>query len=281
MVAMSATTDAIVEQLKTLTARPRPRPGTAAFRRRAGPGLRTLCPALRRAGLCSLGAPRVRRRNPCGDVAAIPLTGRPAAARVGAATPTAGSAMLKRCVPLPQLLEAAELVKQIEATFGVDASAPTGGGMMMIAGPAGAAAPAEEAEVQTEFKLIIVDCDAAKRIGAIKVVRSLTSLGLKEAKDAVTTLPFTILDAKPKADVRVPPALAQPAPVCSTVGGAGCVVVVVLFRAAPCPFVRSDDGLWPRSRLRRRRRSWRRLAASARSSRLTAVLRGGGCCIIR
>ena len=89
-------------------------------------------------------------------------------------------------------------MKQIETTFGVDASAPAGGGMMM-AGPAAAAAEPEE--VQTEFKLIILDCAADKRIAAIKAVRAMTSLGLKEAKDAVTTLPFTILDGKPKADV--------------------------------------------------------------------------------
>eukprot|EP00894_Picocystis_sp_ML_P000151 jgi/Pico_ML_1/50668/g1836.t1 len=95
------------------------------------------------------------------------------------------------------LLEAAELVKQIEETFGVDASAPAGG--MMMAAP-GAAAPAEEVEVQTEFNLIINEVDAAKRIAAIKVVRSLTSLGLKEAKDAVTNLPFTLLEAKSKED---------------------------------------------------------------------------------
>lgn len=88
-------------------------------------------------------------------------------------------------------------MKQIEETFGVDASAPAGGGMMMMA--AGPAAEAEEA--QTEFNLIIVDCAADKRIAAIKVVRTLTSLGLKEAKDAVTALPFTILEAKSKADV--------------------------------------------------------------------------------
>ena len=89
-------------------------------------------------------------------------------------------------------------MKQIETTFGVDASAPAGGGMMMMAGPAAAAEAVEE---QTEFNLIITACDADKRIAAIKVVRGLTSLGLKEAKDAVTTLPFTILEAKPKADV--------------------------------------------------------------------------------
>ena len=97
----------------------------------------------------------------------------------------------------PQLLEASELVKQIEETFGVDASAPAGG-VVMAAGPA--AGGAEEAAEKTEFDLVITDVDASKRIAIIKVVRSLTSLGLKEAKDAVTNLPFTILEGKTKAE---------------------------------------------------------------------------------
>jgi len=95
------------------------------------------------------------------------------------------------------LLEASELVKQIEEVFGVDASAPAGG-MVMAAGPAGGAA--EAAEEKTEFDLVIKDVDASKRIAIIKVVRSLTSLGLKEAKDAVTNLPFSILEGKSKAE---------------------------------------------------------------------------------
>jgi large subunit ribosomal protein L7/L12 len=79
--------------------------------------------------------------------------------------------------------------------FGVDASAPAGG--MMMAGPAAAVeAPVE----QTEFNLVITDVDASKRIAIIKIVRSLTSLVLKEAKDAVTTLPFTILEGKTKGE---------------------------------------------------------------------------------
>merc|ERR1712039_385675 len=76
------------------------------------------------------------------------------------------------------LLEASELVKQIEETFGVDASAAAGGGDA-----------AEEVEEQTEFDVIISEIDSAKKIAAIKVVRQLTTLGLKEAKDAVTELP--------------------------------------------------------------------------------------------
>ena len=133
------------------------------------------------------------------EVALPPRAGRagPASLRTLGARPlhVAPAALIRRSV---QLLEAAELVKQIETTFGVDASAPAGG-VMMAAGPAGPAAEAEEA--QSEFNLIILDCAADKRIAAIKVVRSLTTLGLKEAKDAVTALPFVILEAKSKADV--------------------------------------------------------------------------------
>ena len=69
---------------------------------------------------------------------------------------------------------------------------------MMMAAPAAAA---EEAAEKTEFDLVITDVDASKRIAIIKVVRGLTSLGLKEAKDAVTNLPFTILEGKTKGEV--------------------------------------------------------------------------------
>ena len=95
------------------------------------------------------------------------------------------------------LLEASELVTAIEETFGVDASAPAGG-VVMAAGPGGGGE--EAAAEKTELDLVITDVDASKRIAIIKVVRSLTSLGLKEAKDAVTNLPFTILEGKSKAE---------------------------------------------------------------------------------
>ena len=101
------------------------------------------------------------------------------------------------CIPCAQLLEASELVKQIEEVFGVDASAPAGG-VVMAAGPAAAAEAAEE---KTEFDLVIDDVAADKRIAIIKVVRGLTDLGLKEAKDAVTNVPFTILAGKKKEEV--------------------------------------------------------------------------------
>jgi large subunit ribosomal protein L7/L12 len=91
------------------------------------------------------------------------------------------------------LLEAAELVSQIEETFGVDASAPAGGGMMM-AMPSGGddAAGGEAAAEKTEFNVVLEDVPAAKRIAIIKVVRTLTGLGLKEAKDMIESTPKTI-----------------------------------------------------------------------------------------
>lgn len=99
------------------------------------------------------------------------------------------------------LLEASELVKQIEETFGVDASAPAGGMMMAAPGAGGAGGAAvEEVEEQTAFDVIINEVDSSKKIAAIKVVRQLTPLGLKEAKDAVTELPNTLLTGATKED---------------------------------------------------------------------------------
>lgn len=92
------------------------------------------------------------------------------------------------------LLEAAELVKQIEEAFGVSAAAPAGGMMMMAAAPGGAAAPAEE-EAQTEFDVILEDVPADKKIAILKVVRTITGLGLKEAKDLVEAAPKPIKEA--------------------------------------------------------------------------------------
>jgi len=82
------------------------------------------------------------------------------------------------------LLEASELVAQIEETFGVDASAAAGGGMVMAA-----AAPTEEAEEKTEYDLMLDEVPADKKIAVLKVVRSLTGLGLKEAKELVESAP--------------------------------------------------------------------------------------------
>jgi large subunit ribosomal protein L7/L12 len=96
------------------------------------------------------------------------------------------------------LLEAAELVSQIEETFGVDASAPVGGGF--IAAPGAGAAAAEAVEEKTTFDVIIEDVASDKRVPVLKVVRNLTSLDLKEAKEAITSLPKMIQQGISKED---------------------------------------------------------------------------------
>ena len=88
------------------------------------------------------------------------------------------------------LLEASELVKQIEEAFGVSAAAPAGGMMMMA--PGAAAAPAEEVEEKTEFDVILEEYPADKKIAILKQVRELTGLGLKEAKDLVESTPKAV-----------------------------------------------------------------------------------------
>lgn len=87
------------------------------------------------------------------------------------------------------LLEAAELVKQIEEAFGVSAAAPAGGMMMMAPGAGGGAAAPEEVEEKTEFDVILEEYPADKKIAILKQVRELTGLGLKEAKDLVESTP--------------------------------------------------------------------------------------------
>lgn len=99
------------------------------------------------------------------------------------------------------LLEAAELVKQIEETFGVSAAAPVGGMVMAapVAGAAGAA-PAEEVEEKTTFDVILEEVPADKKIAVLKVVRSLTGLGLKEAKEVVESTPKPVKEGATKED---------------------------------------------------------------------------------
>ena len=88
------------------------------------------------------------------------------------------------------LLEASELVTAIEETFGVDASASAGGTMVMAA-----AGPAEEVEEKTEFNLMLDEVPADKKIAVLKVVRGLTGLGLKEAKELVESAPKQVQEA--------------------------------------------------------------------------------------
>ena len=84
------------------------------------------------------------------------------------------------------LLEASDLVKKMEETFGVSAAAAAP--MVMAGGAAGGAAPAEE---KTEFSVVLTEVGANK-INVIKAVREVTSLGLKEAKDLVDGAPKTV-----------------------------------------------------------------------------------------
>ncbi|MDJ1167932.1 50S ribosomal protein L7/L12 [Roseofilum sp. BLCC_M154] len=95
------------------------------------------------------------------------------------------------------LLEASELVKQIEEAFGVSAAAPAGG-MMMMAPGAAAAAPAEEVDEKTEFDVVLEEVPADKKIAVLKVVRALTGLGLKEAKEMVESAPKAVKEAVAK-----------------------------------------------------------------------------------
>ena len=93
------------------------------------------------------------------------------------------------------VMEIVDLVKMMEDKFGVTAAAP----MAMMAGGAAAAAPAAAAEEQTEFAVTMTSFGANK-VGVIKVIRELTGLGLKEAKDLVEGVPSLVKDSVPKAD---------------------------------------------------------------------------------
>lgn len=90
------------------------------------------------------------------------------------------------------LVEVMELVKAMEEKFGVSAAAP----VAAAAGPAAAAAPAEE---QTEFT-VVLKAAGEKKVEAIKVVRAITGLGLKEAKDLVEGAPQNVKEGVSKAD---------------------------------------------------------------------------------
>ena len=91
------------------------------------------------------------------------------------------------------VLEAADLAKLLEEKWGVSAAAPVA---VASAGPV-AAAPVEEEEEKTEFDVVIKEA-GAKKIDVIKVVRQLTSLGLKEAKDVAETPGAKVLEAVSK-----------------------------------------------------------------------------------
>jgi large subunit ribosomal protein L7/L12 len=93
------------------------------------------------------------------------------------------------------VMEVVELISDMEKKFNVTAAAPVA--MAMAAAPGAAAAPAEE---QTEFTVTLKEYPADKKVGVIKVVRELTGLGLKEAKDLVEGVPSVVKEGVSKAD---------------------------------------------------------------------------------
>lgn len=91
------------------------------------------------------------------------------------------------------VIEAAELSKMLEEKWGVSAAAP-----VAVAAAGGAAAAGPAAEAQTEFSVVLASAAADKKIGIIKVVREVTGLGLKEAKDLVEAAPKPVKEGVSK-----------------------------------------------------------------------------------
>jgi large subunit ribosomal protein L7/L12 len=93
------------------------------------------------------------------------------------------------------VMEVVELISDMEKKFGVTAAAP-----VAIAAAPGAAAAAPAAEEKTEFTVTLKEYPADKKVSVIKVIREITGLGLKEAKDLVEGAPSTVKEAVSKAD---------------------------------------------------------------------------------
>jgi large subunit ribosomal protein L7/L12 len=95
------------------------------------------------------------------------------------------------------VMEVVELISDLEKKFGVTAAAP----VAVAAAAAPGAAPAAAAEEQTEFSVTLTEYPADKKVTVIKVVREITGLGLKEAKDLVEGVPALVKDAVAKSEV--------------------------------------------------------------------------------
>jgi large subunit ribosomal protein L7/L12 len=98
------------------------------------------------------------------------------------------------------VLEVVELISDLEKKFGVTAAAPVA---VAAVAAGGGAAPAAAAEEQTEFAVTLKEYPADKKVTVIKVVREITGLGLKEAKDLVEGVPALVKEGVSKADVEV------------------------------------------------------------------------------
>ena len=94
------------------------------------------------------------------------------------------------------LMQVVELISDMEKKFGVTAAAP----VAVAAGPGAGAAAAAPVEEKTEFTVVLKEYPADKKVTVIKVIRELTGLGLKEAKDLVEGVPSTVKEAVSKAD---------------------------------------------------------------------------------
>lgn len=97
-----------------------------------------------------------------------------------------------------KVVDLAKLKKLLEDKWGVKAAAPAA--VMTMAPAAGAGAAAAPAAESTEFQVTLAECPADKKIGVIKVVREVTGLGLKEAKDIVEAPPKVLKETAPKAE---------------------------------------------------------------------------------
>nr|YP_009238349.1 ribosomal protein L12 [Bracteacoccus minor]AMO01227.1 ribosomal protein L12 [Bracteacoccus minor] len=98
------------------------------------------------------------------------------------------------------LLEAVELVSKIEETFGVDASAPAGGAVMMapMAGGAGSAEAAPKEEEKTLFDVVLEEIPSDKKVAVYKAVRSIANIAVNQVKEFTATLPKTLKDSVSK-----------------------------------------------------------------------------------
>jgi large subunit ribosomal protein L7/L12 len=97
------------------------------------------------------------------------------------------------------VIEVVELIADMEKKFGVTAAAP----VAAAAGPVAAGAAAAPVEEQTEFTVTLKEYPADKKVTVIKVIREITGLGLKEAKDLVEGAPSTVKESVGKADVEI------------------------------------------------------------------------------
>ncbi len=93
------------------------------------------------------------------------------------------------------LLEASELVSQIEETFGVDASAPVGGVVMAAIPAGGAAEAAPKEEEKTLFDVVLEEIPADKKVGIYKVVRNIANIAVNQVKEFTATLPKALKES--------------------------------------------------------------------------------------